>query len=303
MLGIEIRKNICRHKPSPSTTTRKFEDDIKISKGNQYCIRYYLYKSKSTKVPSKIKDTFKKNESISCFASLLNDLKDNSKTYNRLLYILDERRNDISCVDYDTRVLWINESIKNNALPSYIVESDIQNNKYIIRLDEKNLSPSLLYTYLTVIRVMNEEPIFVKNTITLITKYQLPYCLAWLFASKISHSNAGHNIIPICKSYSNITTQTNINIISGIYLRYPLALKKYLSNPYLYDKRDIFSGGGFNIHGTLSKSFLEFNVQSPEVDNYPFVVKSTDLLTDTIIKLMGVNNEEEIKSFLKELKK
>jgi len=287
--------------PKEDNSKPKFGKDVKPHLGRSVCIRFYLYKSESTKVPSKEEiSTFTKNGITACFSELPHVINGMQKTYNRMVYIFG---NNTSCTPYEQRVEWIDISIKNHALPSYILESDIKENKYVFQLDEKNLSPSLIYIYLTTIRVMSEEPGFVENMLALIKNYHMSYYLAWMFASKISHNNSNHNLLPVARNSGIVD---DINKIKGLNLRYALGLKAYLSDPYRFDKRSVYSGERNNIFRILEESLSKYKIKKPTYDGYDnkdaCSVSSTYLLSDTVEKLMNANNSQEVNSIIRIIK-
>jgi hypothetical protein len=280
---------------------KEFGSDVKPYLSNSMHITFYLYKSESIKAPDKILDTFTNNKISACFSEVPYALKGKKDTYNRLLYIFGETHNYMECTAYDKRIIWINESIKNHTLPEYILESDIKNNKYVIQLDEDKLSPSLLYIYLTTLRVMDEDPGFVENMLVLINNYQISYYLAWILASKISHGNSNHNLIPISRNGG--ITETNVNKVSGLNIRYALSLKAYLSDPHGYDTRSVYSGDKGNIFRTLEDSLVRYKIKRPD-GSYTDVcnVNAPYLLSNVIERLMKVDSSKEINSIISEIK-
>ncbi len=307
---IELLKQMQMPKPvKKPRVTQVFKEDIKSYHGNNMDVTYRVFHSDTMEIPksNKIDGSVEANHTA-CFSGIPYAIKE-KKDLNRLLYIFDATRNAMKVTSYEDRLKWIDIAIANNALPKYIKNSDIIENRYLFKLDDKNLTPSLLYIYLTTIRVMNEEPGFVRNMITLIEKYKMDYSLAWVFASKISHTNSGHNIIPI--SRNGAIVPSNVDDVKGVQLRYAMALKGYLSNPRKYDTRSIYkprTGGEtwYNIYNIIQAGIKEYHLK-PIVE-YEYSkhndcnVPASFLLSDLVVRLMNSTDSVEINAIMKEIK-
>lgn len=286
---------------SPKVEEKKptFGAEIKASLGNSFRTTYWLYKSESMEILDKIPEPFTHNNGTACFSSLPSYLQGKEAIYNRMLYVIEDTGIREKIVQPDERILWVKLSIANRTLPSYILSNKmIESNKYVIKLDEEGLSPSLLYVYLCTLRVMRDDPEFVRNILTLVDKYRMSYYLAWDFASKFSHSATGHNLVP--HSRSGGIVDSDVNKIKSISLKYALTLKAYLQNPQEYDKRSIYSGLRFGAFDAFSKAISMFRLKPPDVKD--IYVDAPLLLSDKVVRLMESTNTKEVNSLLKEIR-
>jgi len=222
------------------------EKDIENGRNNSYDVNYILYidKDKGTKIyedPIKT-HSGEKNTNHACFGRLgyMLSNKANPK-YNRLIYILKSKRKPAvsnTIPSLNIRKSYVDLCIKYKTLPSYIELSNIKLNKYVIKLDDKNLTPSLLYIYLCSLRMIQECPLFVKNMVNLVHKHNISFYLAWGISSKLSTSNTAHNLAYFGSSGG--ITSNNLNHVH-INIKKCRGLARYLQNPRKYDTKKMGS--------------------------------------------------------------
>jgi len=203
-----------------------------------YCV--YHEKGDETK-PLKDKEIRERNiRKIShvCFASLRTNVK---KGDNRIMYFVQKQcmPEPLSMIK---RITWIKMAVKNKLLPEYILDQNLEGDRFVIKLDD--ISPSLLYVYLSTIRNVQENPRFVKNVVTLVKTYKMDYVSAFVTASKFNLGNSWHSIIGEGKSYGS-GTSSNINNMKNISISLIICLKRYIEDPIKHDKRK-FPNGNYN---------------------------------------------------------
>jgi len=224
------------------TVKKKFNlKDIKIGDNRNHYVEYYLYYEDSDDIDPnyKPKEEIKNSNSI-CFANLLYEIK--KYGVNRIRYsIKDKFRHNLTD---EEKLEWTKIAKRNLALPDYVTEESVLKNEPVLKIVD--ISPSLLYVYLSSLRVMKENPWFVRAMIYMVSGCRMDFCLAWVIASKLIITNSWHNIVQVgINQYEPKSEQTKINISSVI------GLKRYLANPSKYDKRKLTSDR-FNCHNTIS---------------------------------------------------
>ena len=120
----------------------------------------------------------------------------------------------------------------------------VDRGEYIINLNVKNMSPSLLYAYLSVLRYSRDESGFVKS-ILIMVDHGVNYYIAFALASKMYIHNTGHHVVNVGRSYPYVDIKK-----AGEFLKIDLevgtaiSIKRYFDNPGKWDKRSVFGVQG-----------------------------------------------------------
>lgn len=261
---------------------------IKVDYNRGHRVRYYLYheEGEEIKIPTGEPPHLVKNSNNVCFAGLIGELK-NNKEVNRILYEGQEVGDDK--LDATERLYWIRLCKQNQFLPDYVDEAWAEHRRYVLRLNDKELNPSLLYVYLTCFRSLQEDPGFIRAMLYLVPCYQMDFCAAWCLASALTITNNWHNIVEIGRRYGD--RGDNVNNIT-IPISYAIGLKRYIRDPHKYDKRGLRDNDSrpFNVHRTVT-SLCQI------VKN----VRAGDLLSDNVIKALKAEDDKEVAEQLKHL--
>lgn len=208
----------------------KFNDKIVCSKFKNrrgYHVEYTLWRTESkTKLqipkpmPAKITNV--------CFSGLIG-ICNNANKHNRIYY-KPRLEPDKNILTKDCAKEWIVIAVKNGLLPEYVKPSGIDKG-FVLNLD--NLSPSLLYVYLCMIRFVEEDPDFVRSTVYLVSKKKMNMYAAIVIGTMLMCSNSGHHFFRFTKQFG---VNPNINRCS-VDLKYMISLKRFIDNSKKYDKR------------------------------------------------------------------
>lgn len=162
-------------------------------------VNYFVYREgKNTwSIPKSSDKKLDKSKMVThvCFASLILRLCEKSSPKNRVLYLIRDRAE----VPLKSKEMldFLNIAQANKAIPDYVdVEQVVEKRKFVLKVDS-TIPNDLIYTYLTTVRMLEEEVGFVRNMITLINKYKMPFGLAWMVASRLSIRNSWHNIVSV----------------------------------------------------------------------------------------------------------
>jgi len=195
-------------------------------------VKYSIYHEKGDNIKVMTDaELKKKNIAIKkniCYAGLKNEVK---PKHNRLMYFI-QKEHMPEGLPMIKRIAWIKLAVRNKLLPKYILKQNLEGDRFVIKID--NISPSLLYVYLSTIRNVQENPRFVKNVLILHKTYKMDYASAFVVASKFNLRNSWHSIIGIGKDYTN---SSNINQMKNIPVHIIRSLHLYMKNPEKHDKR------------------------------------------------------------------
>jgi hypothetical protein len=244
--------------------------------------------------PDEIKDKFRgtitKN---ACFRGLERQLKD--EKLNRVYMEIVDCQIASPKITSEEKKQWIELAQKYKFLPEYVEQSWTDGGKYVIDLNDKNMSPSLLYAYLTVIRYIREEPGFIKS-ILIMTNHGVNFYIAFVLSSKMYVTNVGHHIISSCKAYpyKEINTvdsvlNTELNIGAAI------AIRRYFNNPRKYDTRNIIN------KNAVQKQWFSCITNIQATTGIKTNIKASNLLDPLVVKAVMSDNDKEAKKHLKKL--
>jgi hypothetical protein len=271
---------------------------IKPESNKVHSVEYYIYHEEGddiqlSKDPKKDFVNVHKNSNTICFAGLLEDIKDHSKNkdkINRIMYcIQDESYKDK--LDDQEIVDWITIAKQGHVLPNYVNEEMVLKKIPVIKLID--ISPSLLYIYLSALRVIQENQSFVRAMLYLVAVYRINFSAAWALASRLVIANSWHNIVELGRKYGqkNEDDVNNIDVPLGLII----GMNRYLKEPEKYDKRTLSSKDEdsyyYGVHSIIS------NLCAIERD-----VIAGDLFQDPIIDAINSNNDEDASKNLKRFK-
>jgi len=208
--------------------------------------RKYVYLVSSNEIEGKFKGTIVKGI---CFNNNLRQKLVDEKI-TRVYVGLDGCTKPVPKITSEEKRQWIKLAKKHNLLPKYVKEAWVDKGKYVINLNVKGMSPSLLYSYLSVIRYIRDETAFVKS-ILIMVDHGVNYYIAFVFASRMYIHNTGHHIINVGRTYPHINIEKPVEML-GINLEVGTAasLKRYFDNPGKWDKRKVsdIQKSGWNCH-------------------------------------------------------
>lgn len=222
--------------------------DAKKIKGvvsDPYVVVYYLYNVKDDKIKvptdiTKLKGAQKCGGA--CFSDLLYSLRDTS--YNRIYY---KPKNKLK----DKAEKWIAFAVQHKLLPSYVKPEWVESG-FVLEVD-KQISPSLLYLYLTTIRQLDEDRNF-SSAVMHLCDVGMDVHAAVVTASLYTIYGIGHFYLNTSAyNYGDVFNVGKRNIP----LRNVIGLKRFLENPTIYDSRNCFSGGSFNAYSIISNSICK----------------------------------------------
>lgn len=196
-----------------------------------------------------------KNSNSACFAQFTygsahrggDFLKDRDRvTYflpDNVLKAFDNKEKDVA--------RFLEGAISAKILPDYVDANEAANKLGLtIRLDQKKpkLSPSLLFTYLSLFRDLDEYTKVALLTLKAMDEFGMDFLTAYMIAHRLNHT-MGHSPF----EFSNYRSTTG-----KIQLRYLMGLRRYLSNPNKYDKRSVEitkNGRSFKASDTIAGAF------------------------------------------------
>ena len=225
-----LAKEIIKEIPSNNQSTPDYE--VALGCFNDPRKNVYLVRSKE------ITETFKKPIAKNiCFRTLWHDLQQGNP--NRVYMRIEDCKKVQVEITSKEKKQWIKLAQKHGFLPKYIRQFWVSKGEYVVNLDDKNMCPSLLYSYLSVIRCIRDEPAFVKS-ILIMTNQGVNYYLAFTLASSIYITNSGHHIVDISKGYPNRAVRSYEAFLKvGLNVGMAIALKRYFDNPRKWDGRHV----------------------------------------------------------------
>jgi len=299
-----LRRKKAVKKPKKANEILKFNgEDFQKSMGEQHNVQYATYHTNDFE-PNRLDEfgipkeasTFRKaleTNSVAatrsiCFASLPKQIYKGRK--NRLVYYLTSEADE---VPNPTLKKYLNYCVKYKLLPRYVLESDVKNHRYVIKLHEK-LNNGMLYVYLSTIRFIQESPAFVKNIITLVDKYKMNFYFAWLVASKLNIRNSWHNFIPYNGRYGDGDGAEILSDANYKYNpKYAIALKEFVLNKGKSRPISCFDNASFKVCDTIQD-------MAGGTSNKHYYKTAVELLDERLNVLMDVETSAD--SFSEKIK-
>ncbi|KKN45503.1 hypothetical protein LCGC14_0682520 [marine sediment metagenome] len=231
-------------------------------------------------IDSNTKDIWK-NTNHACFAGLLGKLYKQSDKYNRIFYTIylkepySKKRKYYNpganiLLSMEECIRWIQLAEEHKMLPDYIDENLIEMFEFPIKLGNGNysynehnavgkgtavldltdLTQAQLYLYLSMLRVLREDPGLVRVAIYLTDKCKMNFYAAYVFASRIAISTTEHHTITVFRKYNEVPrlinpktgrykkTKTKLSNIEAATtdISWMIGLQRFATNPKKHDK-------------------------------------------------------------------
>jgi hypothetical protein len=249
------------------------------------------YLVESDEVKKKFKGSIRKNI---CFSGLNRMLKDES--LNRVYMAIKNCTTALPKITTKEKKRWIELAQKHKLLPKYINQSWVDKGEYIIDLSTKNMSPSLLYSYLSMIRYNRDEPAFVRSVLIMVD-HGVDYYIAFTLASKMYITNSGHHIVDISRSYPHVTIRTTKEILNmELDVGVAISLRRYFNNPGKWDKRSVISEPAANA------TRWSCNDKIKSTTKISTKTKASNLYDLSVVKAIMSHSDKEANGYLKKLK-
>ena len=253
-----------------------------------YQVKYSLFKDENEKIDLKNFDK-EKHKTIShvCFSGLLSAL--DSKNVNRIHVQFDNYNKNTP----SEKKQWLRLAKRHGLTPKYIKQTWLKEKSFVLDLNDKNMSPTLLYVYLSTLRNLRDDNSFIKNVI-IMTDHGINYFIAFAISSMFYIINGGHHILDLRKQYGSkgITSvedfkKFHFNIGAAI------SLKRYIDDPKKWDDRNIFT--------LLNKSW-ECHRKIASASKVKREIKGADIFNPAIIDAVMVPTDKESEKCLEKLK-
>jgi len=277
-------------------------------RAGSYDVYYVLYyDSKPTHkssiyIPEDPVEEFKvkRNNNSACFAGMRNMLgaylgndpycketKHDVPVPNRVYYKMNFSNAGKPILKKSERYAWLKLCKEHNLLPNYVVPSTVITGKVVFDMTET--SPSLLYTYLTMMRTIVEYPAFVRSMVYLVDKLEMNFWAAFVYTSKFYISNHGHHIVAPGYTggyYCAEKSQHQLINMTGIDLSLMISLRRFYKNPTKFDNRHITE---------LCKTHWQCNDIIQAICKIKCTLKASDLFKPSIGKLVETDTDDEAK--------
>jgi len=265
---------------------------IKPGQNQGHNMKYYVYTEDGDDVAisKNLDKDFKnvhKNGNGVCFADLIFEIQ-NCKAVNRVMYFIQDV-NYKDKLDDQEKADWVMIAKRELVLPDYVTTDAVLSSTPVIKLVDIN--PSLLYIYLSSLRVIQENPSFVKAMLYLVAVYRMNFCAAWAVASKLIITNAWHNIIDIGRSYGQKNPDDVNSVEIGISLI--IGFQRYIKDPWKYDKRKLTDKNAYpySVHSTINK-----------LCDIRKTITAGDLFESCVLKAINSDTDKEAIEHLNKLK-
>jgi len=203
---------------------------LKEPKNTSYSVTYGLYTDKEKYPWNSIKNPYiDETESTiegvlskanvakwhASFSSLGDRLS--NKDYTRIVYYF--KPHDTMSKKISLR--WLILAKQHKLLPRYVnVKKIIEKNNVVFDLTKGSFN--LLYAYLATVRMIVEEPAYVKNALMLVDKYKIDYYVAVVAASYFCFRNFGHSFFNPGNTYPGLhspdkLTKLSLKTVLGVY--------------------------------------------------------------------------------------
>jgi len=212
---------------------------------------------------------------------------------NRIFYIMNFKSAGKPELSKTERYAWLRLCKKHKLLPNYVAASTVITGKVVF--DTSIVSPSLLYTYLTMMRAIVEYPAFVKAVVYLVDKVEMNFYAAFVYASMFYISNFGHHIINPSQYHGGGCHQEKfMKETSMIEFHLMAGLRRYSQDPEQYDKRcaSDLSKTGWMCNGTIIK-----------ICNVRYNIKASDLFKPSLTMAIEAETDAEARKYLKKMGK
>lgn len=260
-------------------------------------VDYYCYREegKSTKnktyLPADPVAEFKAiKQTYVCFAQLLTIVfgskkkkaEDEDKQYNRVLYHMTVDPKACVKLTLDEQKRFIELSVKYGMLPKYITTDSLiseTEGKIVIMLED--LTPSLLYMYLSQYRYLREDPGFVRSILHLHDKAGFDFFAAFVVASRVSIDYTTHHFLTLQRTYGD----NSKNLVSVVTVPFStiVGLKRFVKKPGDYDKRFAMNTNyGYEASSRIEGICKIKRNMSPQELLEPIVKRAFSAMTDEI---------------------
>lgn len=265
---------------------------IKPERSQGHVMKYCVYTEDGdvitmVKNPDKEFKNIQWNNNGVCFASLIRDVQ-KLKIVNRVMYFIQDGdyKNKL---DDQEKADWVTIAKHGWVLPGYVTEDDVLSGTPVIKLVDVN--PSLLYIYLSSLRVIQENPSFVRAMLYLVAVYRMNFCAAWVLASRLVITNSWHNIVEIGRYYCQ-KNEDDINELD-IEIRFVIGLQRYMKDPWKYDSRTLLDKNAYpyKVHSTISK-----------LCRIKDKIEAGNLFEPCVLKAIDSETDEKAMEYLRELK-
>ena len=172
-----------------------------------------------------------------CFSSLGSYLKkDTLAKSNRIVYYFKPHVK----VTVKEQLRWLVLAKQHGLIPRYINIKQVVKKKCVI-MDFGSITFNLLYAYLSTVRMIVEDPQYLKNVLVMVDKYKIDYFVATVAATYLGFRNYGHSFFQPGNTYPATPDAVN--------------LKKVQLKTVLGVYRFIQQGGPMGQYAKNAKSF------------------------------------------------
>lgn len=185
------------------------------------------------------------------------------------------------------RYAWLRLCKEYKLLPNYVAPSTVTKKNVVFDISE--ISPALLYVYLSMMRAIVEYPGFVKAIVYLVNKLKMNYYAAFVYASKMYITNTGHHIMTPNRDYKQ-----KAHSMSNIEAHLMINLRRFIDDPSEFDSRHITE---INKGGWCCAS----NIMN--VSNLRAGLKLEDLFKPSLEKAIMTDDDKKAQHYLDQIKK
>ena len=261
------------------------------------CVNYLLYSEEGDDInvnnipkAESPKKVFA-NTNSACFAELISCINTKAPESNRMVYLMNSRGEYLPKGILDA---WIKLCRKNKMVPDYLDDSLMLKRTPVYKFLDH--SPSLLFIYLTAMRMVQEMPMFVCAMISLCYIHKIDFYTAWAIASATQVHNTNHNIVSIGKGYGYSDVADK-----AINLSYIRGLRRYLQAPPKFDTRTIrLANKKDYTYGKITFKAFNALVEAGELSTNGVALKN--ILDDDIQEVIHTDDTEKALSILKDSK-
>lgn len=221
-----------------------------------------------------------------CFASLRRELREKSsgRYMNRILYRVTETKNSVNLSSKEKR-MWIKIARKNLLLPPYVSLATARDGKMVLNIE--NSPPALIYSHLAALRLIREDPGFIRAMVYLVTEHKVNFYAAFVLCHGICLSHSGHGIISYYRRYLDSTEPEEANL--PIYLM--IGLRRFLRDPTKYDKRATHDCSDYRCNKTIG-----------DISKIKQRCKAKTLFDPNLVKAIEADSDKEAKKYLGKIK-
>lgn len=252
--------------------------------------REHMHLVEADEVKKKFNGSIRRNI---CFRGLERELTD--KSLNRVYMAIKNCTTVLPKITSKEKRQWIELAQEHKLLPKYVEQSWVDKGEYIIDLNDENISPSLLYAYLSVIRYIRDETAFVRSVLIMVD-HGVNYYIAFTLASKMYVTNSNHHIIHIQRGYPFISIDTAKKVLNmDLEVGAAISLRRYFSNPRKWDKRNVISEQGKPMLGWDCHNKIR---SAAKIDTK---TKASNLYSLSIVKAIMSDSDKEAKEHLQKI--